>query len=388
MHKQFTQCLWKMLKFPAAGEKEWTIGKNTGKIKSRKGLTFDQVMRMAATLKDIANYVGTSVTTVSKVLGNREIRVSEVKRREILEVAEKLNYLPNASGVNLKKGSTDAIAVIVGDLLYPYYAKLLKQIAYCLNEHGKSIIVCDADNDFRMELQHYQRMNTGYVDGAIIVPSPLTVTQDNVKTALKVLGGLDLPITFVCHGLSSFDCYSTVGTPPYECGYLAAKHLLELGHRRIAYVSESLEQGVLNPKLQGFRAALKEFEVDYRGELTLYGHARYIGGSRAYEKLAASDMTAAVCSDDLLAIGFLSAASADGRSIPQDLSVVGMDNIMATLHTTPKITTVAQDTEQIARNAVDLLLEQIDARRCGRHAEVTHIAIEPTLMVRQSTDRA
>lgn len=340
---------------------------------------------MAATLKDIANNVGTSVTTVSKVLGNREIRVSEAKRREILEMAEKLNYLPNASGVNLKKGSTDAIAVIVGDLLYPYYAKLLKQIAYCLNEHDKSIIVCDADNDFRTELQHYQRMKTGYVDGAIIVPSPLTVTQENVKTVLKVLGGIDLPITFVCHGLPRFECYSTVGTPPYECGYLAAKHLLKLGHRRIAYVSESREHGVLNPKLQGFRAALRDYDADYHGELTLYGHARYIGGSKAYQELAASDMTAVVCSDDLLAIGFLSEAVADGRKIPQDLSVVGMDNIMATLHTTPRITTVAQDTGEIAHNAVNLLLGEIDARKHGLHADVTHIMVEPTLMVRQST---
>lgn len=342
-------------------------------------------MRMAATLKDIANSVGTSVTTVSKVLGNREIRVSEAKRREILEVAEKLNYLPNASGVNLKKGSTDAIAVIVGDLLYPYYAKLLKQIAYCLNEHGKSIIVCDADNDFRTELQHYQRMKSGYVDGAIIVPSPFTVTRENVKTALKVLGGLDLPITFVCHGLPPFECYSTVGTPPYACGYLAAKHLLELGHRRIAYVSESLEHETLNPKLLGFRAALREYGADDCGDLTRYGYARYIGGSSAYQELAASDMTAVVCSDDLLAIGFLSAAITDGRSVPQELSVVGMDNIMATLHSMPKITTVSQNTQLIARNAVDCLLDEIDARKRGRHADITHIAVEPTLMVREST---
>lgn len=340
---------------------------------------------MAATLKDIASCVGTSVTTVSKVLGNREIRVSEAKRREIIETAEKLNYLPNASGVNLKKGSTDAIAVIVGDLLYPYYAKLLKQIAYCLNEHGKSIIVCDADNDFRTELRHYQRMKTGYVDGAIIVPSPLTVTQENVKTVRKVLDGIDLPVTFVCHGLAPFACYSTVGTPPYECGRLAAEHLLKLGHRNIAYVSESLEHDALNPKLQGFQAALRQADVPFREDLILYGHARYSGGSQAYQELAASDMTAVVCSDDLLAVGFLSAATEDGRSVPQSLSVIGMDNIMATLHTTPKITTVAQDTKQIARNAVDLLLDEIDARKHGRHALVTHIAVEPSLMVRQST---
>ena len=340
---------------------------------------------MAATLKDIANCVGTSITTVSKVLGNREIRVSEEKRREIQETAEKLNYLPNASGVNLKKGHTDAIAVIVGDLLYPYYAKLLKQIAYCLNEHGKSIIVCDADNDFRTELQHYQRMKTGYVDGAIIVPSPLTVTQENVKTARKVLDGLDLPITFVCHGLDPFSQFSSVGTPPFECGRLAAEHLLKLGHRKIAYVSESLEHGKLNPKLLGFQAAMREADVPLREDLTLYGHARYSGGSDAYQALAASNMTAVVCSDDLLAIGFLSAATANGRSVPQDLSVIGMDNIMATLHTTPKITTVSQDTKQIARNAVDLLLDELDARKRGRRAEVTHITIAPTLMVREST---
>ena len=340
---------------------------------------------MAATLKDIANYVGTSVTTVSKVLGNREIRVSETKRQEILDAAEKLNYLPNASGVNLKKGSTDAIAVIVGDLLYPYYAKLLKQLSYCLNEHGKSIIVCDADNNFRMEMQHYQRLKTGYVDGAIIVPSPLTLTEGNIAATMKMLDGIDLPVIFAHDGSMPLNRYSTVGTAAYQSGALAARHLLELGHRRIAYISESLELGMLNPKLQGFKAALAEAGVPFYEELTLCGYTRYSGGGLAYQKLAASDMTAAVCSDDLLAIGFLSAAAADGWKIPQELSVVGMDNIMATLHTSPKITTVSQDTVLIARNAVELLLADIDARRCGRRADVVHIVVEPEMVVREST---
>ena len=138
----------------------------------------------------------------------------------------------------------------------------------------------------------------------------------------------------------------------------------------------------------GFRAALREYGADDCGDLTRYGYARYSGGSSAYQELAASDMTAAVCSDDLLAIGFLSAATADGRSVPQELSVVGMDNIMATLHSTPKITTVSQNTQLIARNAVDCLLDEIDARKRGQHADITHIAVEPTLMVRESTGAA
>ena len=242
---------------------------------------------MAATLKDIANYVGTSVTTVSKVLGNREIRVSETKRQEILDAAEKLNYLPNASGVNLKKGSTDAIAVIVGDLLYPYYAKLLKQLSYCLNEHGKSIIVCDADNNFRTEIQHYQRLKTGYVDGAIIVPSPLTLTEGNIAATLKMLDGIDLPVIFAHDGSMPLNRYSTVGTAAYQSGALAARHLLELGHRRIAYISESLERGMLNPKLQGFKAALAEAgcEVRRRGNTLSLRHP----GKKGFIRLSSID---------------------------------------------------------------------------------------------------
>ena len=281
---------------------------------------------MHAPLKDIADEVGTSITTVSKVLNGKEIRVSEDKRQEILAVAERLKYLPNISGVNLRKGCTDLIAVIVGDLLCPYYAKLLKEMSDLISSRGKSVIVCDIDNNEEMERKHYQRLKSGYVDGAIIVPSPINRSEDNVKQVTKILSGIDMPILMVSgDGGEVYPDFTTVGTDSEKCGYIATKHLIELGHRRIAYVSEPRETGRTNPRLWGYIAALQEADIPYQPEWVALGRTRYNGGRTAYQELVGHGVTAAVCSSDMLAIGFAGAAMADGCLVPQNCSVIGMD---------------------------------------------------------------
>ena len=341
---------------------------------------------MHATLKDIADEVGTSITTVSKVLNGKEIRVSEDKRQEILAVAERLKYLPNISGVNLRKGCTDLIAVIVGDLLYPYYAKLLKEMSDLISSRGKSVIVCDIDNNEEMERKHYQRLKSGYVDGAIIVPSPINRSEDNVKQVTKILSGIDMPILMVSgDGGEVYPDFTTVGTDSEKCGYIATKHLIELGHRRIAYVSEPRETGRTNPRLWGYIAALQEAGIPYQPEWVALGRTRYNGGRTAYQELVGHGVTAAVCSSDMLAIGFAGAAMADGCLVPQNCSVIGMDNIMATEQNTPQITTVSKGVGEIAQIAVQELFDDLDARRRGQKRKLCHIQIEPELVVRHST---
>lgn len=341
---------------------------------------------MSATLRDIADAVGSSITTVSKVLNGKDIRVSEAKRQDILATAERLKYTPTISGVNLKKGCTDLIAVIVGDLLYPYYAKLLKEISNLISAQGKSVIVCDIDNNEDMELKHYQRLKSGYVDGAIIIPSPFNRSEFNMKRATKILDSIDFPILLISgDGGDIYPDYTTVGVNAEKCGYIAAKHLIKLGHRKIAYVSEPKETGRINPRLCGYVTALKESGIPYRPELVALGYSRYTGGRAAYRKLANQDISAVICSGDMLAIGYTGAAIAEGRSVPGDYSVIGMDNIMATEQNTPQITTVSQEVSEIARIAVQALLDDLEARKRGQREKLSHIQIEPELVVRQST---
>lgn len=341
---------------------------------------------MHTTLKDIADEVGTSITTVSKVLNGKEIRVSEDKRQEILATAERLKYLPNISGVNLRKGCTDLIAVIVGDLLYPYYAKLLKEISDLISARGKSVIVCDIDNNEDMELRHYQRLKSGYVDGVIIAPPPFNRSAKNIQRGEAILGKINLPVVMLFgDGGKLYPNYTTVGTNSLKCGYVATRHLIDLGHRRIAYLSETRGDGFINPRLEGYIMALEEAGIPYRPELVAAGYTRYAGGRAAFRALENKDMTAVVCSGDMLAIGFSNEAIASGWRIPGDCSVVGMDNIMATEQNMPQITTVSQNVGELARLAVGELFRDLEERRQVRRPEVRHIQIEPELVVRSST---
>ena len=342
---------------------------------------------MSATLRDVADAVGTSITTVSKVLSGKAIRVSEAKRREILDTAERLKYIPTIAGVNLKKGCTDAVAVIVGDLLYPYYAKFLKELSGLIHGYGKSIIVCDIDNDYELEAEHYQRLCTGYVDGAIILPAPGTLSPEHVKMSEHFWERADLPALILYgDGGQIFQNHSTVGADVFQRGYLAGEHLARLGHRRIAYAS-SIPAGAegFDLALNGFRRALEDNGVAYDPALTLWGCTRYIGGREAFHRLEQTDATAVVCSNDMVAIGFSSTAAEAGRRVPGDYSVIGMDDIMATQLYTPKITTISQDVNQVALCAVETFFDDIKARKRGQRIPVRHVTFPPRLVIRGST---
>ena len=338
---------------------------------------------MATTLKDIAEYVGTSVATVSKVLGNKEIRVSEDTRKRVLEAAEVLNYIPNVAGIKLKKGGTDTIAVIVGDLLYPYYAKLLKEIARILEARGISIVVCDIDNDHEIEKKHYMRLKTGYVDGAIVVPSPSTMSSENLDHINKILGSIHVPVAAVLGGGAKLmPDIPTVGTDPYASARLAVEYLISLGHRKIGYVSEMGDLGEVNLKYTGYKDALKDSGIEPYDAYVTSGYARYMGGRTAYEVLKDSGITAVLCSSDMLAIGYCSAAAGDGRRIPDDISVIGMDNTMMTRLNTPQITTINQDVEILASAAVDMLMTEIAERRKDGTGRAAHMDIDPEIIRR------
>lgn len=344
---------------------------------------------MPATLKDIADAVGISITTVSKVLGGKEIRVSDAKRQEILEAARRLKYVPTIAGVNLRKGCTDTVAVIMGDLLYPYYAKLLKELSRLIYSHGKSVIVCDIDNNYTMEERHYQRLLTGYVDGAIIVPAPGTLTSDRIRASTELWDRVDIPILVVYgDGGQVFPGRSTLGTDIFRSGYIAARHLVELGHRRIAYVTATAADAKeLDLAYAGVQTALEEAGILCDPKLTQWGYTRYMGGREAYHRLRETDATAVICSNDMLAIGFSGAVMEEGKKVPGDWSVVGMDNIMATEQNTPKITTVNQDVQEIADKAVEQFFADMEGRKEGRKPALQHITFQPRLVIRESTSQ-
>lgn len=333
---------------------------------------------MAITMRDIANCVGISVTTVSKVLGNKDIRVAPETRAKIQETAKVLGYVSNAAGVNLRSGQTNTIAVIVGDLLYPYYSKLLKEISHLLRLRGKSVVVCDIDNNVELLNEHLQRLKTGYVDGAILIPSPSTVSQDSLKFINLFFSAIHVPTVVIFGGGETFfpDIH-TVGTDPFQCGFVAVEYLVALGHRSIGFVSEMSEDDFTNKKLQGYRAALEKNGIAYNRELVRLGFARYLGGHAAFQSYKRVRPTAIICSNDQVAIGCCKAATSAGVQVPRELSIIGMDNTMATEHSTPEITTVNQDVDTIAQTALEMLFS-------NRTHEIRHITLQPEIVIRDS----
>lgn len=338
---------------------------------------------MTATIKDVARYANTSIATVSKVLNGKEMRVSEQKRQEILEAAKVLQYVTNAVGAQLKTGCTDMVAVIVGDLIYPFYAKMLKGIMECLRYYGKSVIVCDTDNSLELELEHLLKLRSGYVDGAIIMHSPSIRNSKNLENIENLLQTISLPIVFLNE--MRFTGYSAVSVNAYDCGYIATEHMLKSGHRCIGYALEMKDSDGLCQKAEGYRAALKKYGRSFTEDLVADGCSRYSGGYDAYARLKDSGMTAVVCGNDQLALGLMAAAQRDGRRIPQDLSVIGMDNIYAGRISTPSLSTIDQSVEDTSEAVVDILLDEITFSKEKKPYMPKQVLLKPQLIIRRST---
>ncbi len=340
---------------------------------------------MAVTLKDVAKYAGTSTATASKVISGKPMRISEETRARVLAAAYELNYTPNAAGANLRKGYTNMVAVIVGDLLYPYNDKLLKRLIHQLRQRGKQMVVCNTDNDFSIEKDYYELLKTGYVDAVLVIPSPATMTKENIQKSRTMLSALSIPVVVICgNGEQLYPDFPSVGTDRYASGCIATEHLVAMGHRNIAFVSEMEELSELNLKYAGYADTLKKHGIPLRPELVQLGYCRYVGGYQVYQVLKDQGATAAIFSSDMLSVGFSTAVRDNGGSIPRDWSIIGMDNIMATEHNYPRITTINQDVDALAEATMQLLFLNGQLRPPRSEDRVQHLNLIPEILTRDS----
>jgi len=331
------------------------------------------------TIYDVARLAGVSTATVSRAL-NGTGQISAATRAAIDAAVERLGYRPNTIARSLVKRTTQTIAVMVPDIADPFYPALVKAIQALADEQSYTILLCTSEGDPEREENYLDLLRAKQVDGALVdgLVLPRARLAHFVEEGFPMVS-LDRDIDFPSIPLVQVN--NRLGAQ------LATEHLVRLGHTRIAHVTGRTHVRISAERQSGYEEELTRLGVPVDPALVAAGDFTEEGGYRATLELLERrpSFTALFAANDVSALGALRALSESGKRVPDDVSVVGFDDLWLAAYLTPPLTTIRQPLAEIGRLATELLIDVLRGKRRSRR--VRHI-LRPELVVRASTARA
>jgi len=323
-------------------------------------------------IKDIAKKANVSPATVSRALNNYP-RISKEKREQIHELAKTMGYIPSQAARNLVTQQSATIGVAIADYLDPFYVSLLASIEDVAVANAYDLFVSSFYRDRQREEKLIDAFYQNRLAGIIVAGS---LIEDGYLSQVN----RSIPAVLV-------NCYSypySVSTDKLLGAKIALEHLVGLGHRRIAYVSQGNPLNTELLRLQGYRAVLSDNNIPVDEDLIISGDSGVIGGIKAVSQLMTlpNKPSAIFCFNDMTAIGVLNALQKQGYQVPGDCSVVGFDDLDISAYYHPSLTTVRQPIYQLGYQAVEMLLKLIQG-----DDEVNSVILEPELIIRDSSSR-
>jgi LacI family transcriptional regulator len=311
---------------------------------------------MPAKLEDIARESGFSIATVSRVLTNSTYPVRASVREKILETAHVMGYQPNLVARSLRTDQTNTVGILVDDLLSPFTPPVVRGIQDRLKENNFISLIVNSDWDVEQEQAGIVSLLSRPVDGIIFVEYSHLTSSEALKNANK-------PGVFV-HRLFGTPIKNSVVPDEIYGASLAVEHLIQLGHRSIAYISGLENWHNSKERLEGYKKTLETHEIPLVEEWIQPGDWEVEGGYKAAQNLLQlpNRPTAIFAANDLMALGTIYAIQDAGLNVPNDIAVVGYDNREFTWIARPNITTVVMPVYEMGRIAADILLQQIADR--------------------------
>jgi DNA-binding LacI/PurR family transcriptional regulator len=333
------------------------------------------------TIKDIARYTGVSHSTVSRALRGSAL-ISDATALRIRQAALELGYLPSVAARSLKTNRSQVLGVVVSSLADPFFSEIVQGVEDALQESGYRLFVAVSERDPRREQKIVQAMMEHRVDGVIICSTSFSTEQG------RQLSEYGLPIV-VINNQAAEDYRYSIYHDDLDGSRQVTRHLIDLGHQRIAYLGNSSSGRTSQDRLNGF-----QLEMDTAGLPVLEGCIHLEAGGEPEHGLAASyhflnlpcDPTALVCFNDMMAIGLLKGLQQAGVRVPEEMSITGFDNIVFSAYTRPSLTTFDQPKRFIGAEAARLLLGLLQLPLdCQNQPESKIRLLRGRLLVRTST---
>ncbi|GAA0318591.1 transcriptional regulator DegA [Oceanobacillus oncorhynchi subsp. oncorhynchi] len=324
------------------------------------------------TIYDVAKAAGVSISTVSKVM-NGTGSIGEKTKKKVEATMQTLDYQPIASSAVKKRIQT--IGLLLPSIADPFSAEIARKIEDYGRNQGFSLIICSTDNDSKKEKAYIDMLKKKYVDGIIIA------TGLKSKAAQKELRDQQIPIILLSREVPSL-ALNSVLVNDFLGAYEATSHLISLGHRKIAMVTEDVYFSNIQSRLDGYKQALEDNGILYAEERVSTGNKSFNDAAKASSDLLEKDkdLTAIFASTEPLAIGAMQGVRQRGLQIPEDISIVGFDNSILAQMSYPPLTTIAQPIEEMAKKVIELFVASLENRD-----EVTQrIVLAPELTVRSS----
>ena len=329
------------------------------------------------TVKDVAQLAGVSTATVSRTLSNPD-KVQEATRIKVMSAAKKIGYAPNAMARSLRRQESKTILVILADIGNSFYSRVIHGIEDIAHREGYKILLGDAGYDPVRALSYMELYDSKQVDGILLLTSEIAREVFENEARMK-----SLQVVMACEYIEDAD-WPLVMVNNREGAQHAVEYLVSLGHTKIATVMGPTFTPICNDRHQGYLDAMTKNSLELNSSYLIEGDFTFQAGVNAGLQLMQLEdrPTAVFCQNDVMAIGLMSSVREQGFNVPEDISVVGFDDIEFSEYCEPALTTVHQPREQIGEQAMKLLMD-----RLGHKKAIVNQTLPTQFIVRKSAGR-
>ena len=333
---------------------------------------------MRTTIKDISQETGLSIATISLALSEKPSRVSKETKRLVREAAKRLNYRPNHLALGLATQRTKMLGIIMPDISNAYFAKIAKGACHEADSKGYNLTFCDTENNPDKDVRAVNMLLERGADGIMLICSNYG-QNDRLAECIDMCNQEDVPMVLIDRIPAHAEFHAV--TLNHELGgYIATSHLLEMGHTRIGCITGSTYSDSSNKRVYGYIKALQERSISFDSSLIAEGDYYTDCGYELAKPLLDQGVTAIFAFNDLIAYGVYRYLNEKNLEVPDDISLIGFDDIYLSQIIPTPLTTIRQPTYEIGRESVSKLIKTINKEPAER---IT--TFEPEIVIREST---
>ncbi|ABV34136.1 LacI family DNA-binding transcriptional regulator [Pseudothermotoga lettingae] len=334
-------------------------------------------MKKYVTMKDIAKRAGVSVNTVSKALRGKD-DISKQTRQKILKIAREIGYIKNTTAFALRRNQTKTVGVVIEDSSNPFFAEVLKGIEAATRKFGYQLLLMNTETDPKTQSQAITTLLERRVEGLLI--SPFGQNTEDFEKLLK----MNFPFVLIGRHMyrSGID---EIYNDEIKGGYLATKHLIFRNRKRILFINTSMDNSASIMRYEGYKKALSQANIELSEDYLITApynknmEAGYMGVKEAIKR--GIDFDSIFCYNDMFAFGAIKALDELGKKVPEDIAVVGYDDICFASYFRPPLTTVQIKKYEMGFEAFKILLERIT----GKRKSYKQLILDVELVVRQTS---